>query len=161
MGSIVRSRADAKAYRLIRRIRDFDFAESIKSKLKQGAKAISGALEWTSEKMREKIDPEKFNSEKEAKKAEVEKLKELSTIRGLLKEMFRVIGRKISNNEMLRAVGNKLVDKANQIIGYIIDNPIKSYFAYRSIRAILSLLRFVISIGMYFLDASRKKEVKA
>lgn len=101
--------SDAKAYCRLYRICDFDIKESAKS----GVLAVSNGIKWVSEKMKEKIDPSKYASEKEARAAEKQKAKELGTIKGCLKEIGRLI-----KNKLVPAKGGKLsavIDKIKSL----------------------------------------------
>lgn len=126
MDALRRRYNDAIAIRRARRIIDFD----IKSKLKEGASAVAGGLDWISSKMKERIDPAKFASEQEAREAEKQKLKELSTLKGLLKECGRLIkgkvigfGGKVKEEALqkLTAIANKIMglSKGGKIAGLI------------------------------------------
>lgn len=101
--------SDKKAAIRVKRIRDFD----IKSKIKQGLMYVTSGLDWVSEKMKEKVDPLKYSSEKAAQLAEKQKLKDLSTIRGLLKEIGSLMKNKAIS--AAKAGGNKLAALGEKI----------------------------------------------
>ena len=110
---------DKRAYALARRIRDLDVKEAIVSNMKKGGNAVAGALDWVSNKIKEKVYPEKFASEKEARLAEKQKLKDLSTVKGLLKELLRLLKAKIPGREKAAKIGNAIAEKAKKLMAFV------------------------------------------
>lgn len=88
----------------IRAIRILDF--DLKATVKEGLSSVANGISWVSEKVKEKVDPSKYASEKEAKLAEKQKLKELSTIKGCLKEIGKLLKGKVV--AAVKAGGEKL-----------------------------------------------------
>lgn len=145
--------ADRRAYMLVRRLRDFDIREAVKSKLKEGATAVAGAMDWVSSKIKEKVDPAQFASEKEAAFAQKQKLKDLSTVKGLLKEIFRLLKTKIKTPQMLKDVGEKIANKAKALVSFI-----KSHIVGVSVGAAVSLIGVLISVGYKLMNSGSKLE---
>lgn len=135
-------RSDRKAYALARRIRDLDIRETVKSKLKEGATAVAGAMDWVSSKIKEKVDPAGFASEKEARLAEKQKLKDLSTVKGLLKEIFRLTKAKVSDAVSASKIGSAIREKAAQLIGFI-----KGHLKAFSVGAVIALIGIILKCG--------------
>ena len=111
---------DRKAYSRLRRIVDFD----VKAKVKEGLSAVANGIAWTSAKIKERIDPAGYASEQEARAADKQRLKELSTIRGLLKECGKIIKSKLVDAtgpsvqrgiDKLRAILDKLKEKISTL----------------------------------------------
>lgn len=125
-----------------RRIIDFD----IKAKLKEGASAVAGGLDWVSSKMKERIDPEKFASEQEARAAEKQKLKELSTIKGLLKECGSLIKGKVVGfgGKIKEDALEKLSAIAGKIMGFVRGSSIWKYVG--SAAALVAFIKIILMV---------------
>ena len=104
---------DKRAYALARRIRDLDVKEAIVSNMKKGGNAVAGALEWVSNKIKEKVDVEDDNE------WVGQKLKDLSTVKGLLKELLRLLKAKIPGREKAAKIGNAIAEKAKKLMAFV------------------------------------------
>ena len=153
----IRKRAmitDRKA--LIRAIRICDF--DIKAKLKEGVSAVAGGLDWVSSKMKEKIDPAKFKSEQEAKIAEKQKLKELSTIKGLLKECGKLIKNKVVGfgGKIKEGAVSALQGVSSKLLGFIKGSSIWKLLG--SGAALIGFVKIIIMIGKALLSMRKQQE---
>lgn len=104
---------DKRAIIRARRIIDYD----VKARAKEGLSAVANGLDWISNKMKERIDPEKYASEREARAAEKQKLKELSTIKGLLKECLKII--KSNFMSAVEDIKPKAIERLKSVIAKI------------------------------------------
>ena len=145
--AILRKRiiTDTIARQRIRMIYDFD----IKSKIKSGAMSVANGLSWVSEKMKEKVDPAKYASEKEARQAEKQKLKDLSTIKGCLKEIGSLIKSKLGSatGGKLSAVVDKIKSLASKIKEKVVNLKAKHIVAGAGILSVIGLILKLTSNG--------------